>query len=204
LHEFYNIKKHLILSITIRRATIDRSTIMGETKTTTTFWGWWLGASVVVALSAIFFSIPHPAFEWDADILPNAQRYMHQPPTNETPLKGMVIAITGATSGIGLELTRTLNKLGATVVAIGRSPKKLNALFDGTSVQTVVADLNDLASVANASHYILEHYDQLDVLINNAGMHTGFPGMWIRPTTHQGYESTFGGTYHNSVGRDMT
>jgi D-arabinose 1-dehydrogenase-like Zn-dependent alcohol dehydrogenase len=177
---------------------------MGETKTTTnTASGWWWLGAVVVALSAVLLSLPHPAFDWDADILPNAQRYMQQPPTNETPLKGMVIAITGATSGIGLALTRTLNQLGATVVAIGRSPKKLNALFQETSIQTVVADLNDLASVANASHYILEHYDQLDVLINNAGLHTGLPGMWIRPTTQQGYESTFGGTYH-SVGHDVT
>jgi len=182
------------------RATIDRST-MGETtatKTKTTTSWLWVGA-LVVALSAVFFSLPHPEFDWKGDILPDAQRYMQQPPTNETPLKGMVIAITGATSGIGLELTLTLNKLGATVLAIGRSPKKLNALFSQeetlTSIQTVVADLNDLASVANASHYILEHYDHLDVLINNAGMHTGVQGMWERPTTRQGYDSTFGGTY---------
>jgi NADP-dependent 3-hydroxy acid dehydrogenase YdfG len=174
---------------------------MGETKTSS-----WLGLGVALAaLSAVFLSLPHPELNWDGDILPNAQRYMQQPTTNETPLKGMVIAITGATSGIGLELTRTLNKLGATVLAIGRSPEKLNALFQQEqSIQTVVADLNDLASVANASHYILEHYDHLDVLVNNAGIHSGMSGMWEgeRPTTQQGYDVTFGGTYH-TVGFDL-
>jgi NADP-dependent 3-hydroxy acid dehydrogenase YdfG len=175
---------------------------MGETTKSS-----WLGLGVaLVALFAIFISFPHPEFNWDGDILPNAQRYMQQPTTNETPLTGMVIAITGATSGIGLELTLTLNKLGATVLAIGRSPEKLKALFQHEpSIQTVVADLNDLASVANASHYILEHYDHLDVLVNNAGIHSGMSWMWEveRPTTEQGYDITFGGTYQ-TVGNDVT
>lgn len=150
----------------------------------------------LVALSAVFLAIPHPTFDWKADVLPDAQRYMQQPTTNETPLKGMVIAITGATSGIGLELTLTLNKLGATVLAIGRSPKKLKDLFgQEEGIETVLADLSDLASVANASQYILEHYDHLDVLVNNAGMHSGIPGLWERPTTEQGYDSTFGVNY---------
>ena len=166
----------------------------------------WCAFSLLVALLAAFIlTFPNPELDWDDTHLPNAQRYMQEleltttsttTTTKEYPLRGLVIAITGSTSGIGLELTRTLSNLGATVLAIGRSSTKLERLFgDNPNVEPVLADLNDLASVSTASQHILQRYHQLDVLVNNAGIHTGFSGMWTRTTTKQGYEPTFGVNY---------
>ena len=139
---------------------------------------WWM-CSIFVALSAAFFTFPQPALDWE-HILPSAEQYMKElgvktSSTTSTspppPLEGLVVAVTGSTSGIGLALTRMLSSMGAKVLAIGRSPSKLHRLFgDDTSIDTIVANANDLASIANASHYILEHYDRLDVLVNNAAM----------------------------------
>ena len=153
---------------------------------------WWL-LGVIVALWAIFLSVPNPELDWETEVLASAQRYMQQKTT--TPLSGLVVAVTGSTSGIGLEITLILQKLGATIWAIGRNPQKLERLFGQyDNVKLVIADLMDLASVANASQHILEHSDTLDVLINNAGI--GMPDKpWENPTTKQGYDVTFGGTH---------
>eukprot|EP00548_Thalassiothrix_antarctica_P000032 CAMPEP_0194139406 /NCGR_PEP_ID=MMETSP0152-20130528/9039_1 /TAXON_ID=1049557 /ORGANISM="Thalassiothrix antarctica, Strain L6-D1" /LENGTH=403 /DNA_ID=CAMNT_0038837207 /DNA_START=21 /DNA_END=1232 /DNA_ORIENTATION=+ len=144
---------------------------------------------------AIIFSYPQPDIDWEGTILPNANRYM-QTTSSSSPLNGLVIAVTGSTSGIGLGLTRKLSELGASVLAIGRSSSKLDSLFGSDkNIKTVLADLNDLESVANASHYILKEYNHLDILVNNAGLHTGIPGFGDYPTTKQGYEQTFGVNY---------
>ena len=79
--------------------------------------------------------------------------------SNQTnPLKGTVVVVTGATSGIGLGLATALHGLGATIAAVGRSHSKLDRLrldldgFDGEEGRVVpfVADLNDLGAVASA------------------------------------------------------
>jgi len=165
----------------------------------------WCAFSLLVALLAAFIlTFPNPELDWDETHLPNAERYMQEleltsstATTNKDyPLRGLVIAITGSTSGIGLELTRKFSNLGATVLAIGRSSSKLERLFGETpNVEPVLADLNDLASVSTASHHILQRYNQLDVLVNNAGIHTGLSGMWTKNKTKQGYEPTFGVNY---------
>jgi NADPH:quinone reductase-like Zn-dependent oxidoreductase len=160
---------------------------------------WWSIAVVGISAAVLsLLSFPNPELDWEGAVLPDARKYMQEmgvaTPSAEQPLEGLVVAVTGATSGIGLELTRKLAKLGATVLAIGRSPKKLQQLQDDIpGVQTVVANLADLASVADASDYMLDKYDHLDVLINNAGIHQGLKGMWEFPVTEQGYDMAFGG-----------
>ena len=120
------------------------------------------------------------------------------------------MAITGATSGIGLSLSKTLATKGATVLAIGRSEGKLQKLQDefqredddaSTSrIQPIVMNLNDLDSVANASQHILDNYGRLDFLINNAGIHTKLDGIFLPPeTTKQGFDLTFGGKEEKKV-----
>jgi NADPH:quinone reductase-like Zn-dependent oxidoreductase len=116
------------------------------------------------------------------------------------PLTGLTVAITGATSGIGLELTRKLSSMGAHVVAIGRSSEKLKTLAKEVEhVTTILADLTDLDSVARAADEISNNVPQLDILVNNAGMHLGLgEGGWPwqqHPSTVQGYDLVFGGTY---------
>lgn len=162
---------------------------------------------------------PQPELE---NLRPHAVEYMkHFYPSipldkQSPPLQGLVVAVTGCTSGIGLGIVRKLYSelLGgnATIIAIGRSAEKLEKLknellleekmaIDSSgnrkevTMDLVVADLSDLMSVAKASEQILHKYERLDILVNNAGLHTSLPGIWNFQETKQGYEITFGVNY---------
>ena len=99
----------------------------------------------------------------------------------KSSLIGKTAIITGAGSGIGQSVSRTLWKHGCSLVLIGRRLHKLQetynlCLAEGTdtpeSAHIEAVDVSDLDSVR-----ILSERDickQVDILINNAGMHGGF------------------------------
>ncbi|MGD9792878.1 MAG: oxidoreductase [Acidimicrobiia bacterium] len=109
-------------------------------------------------------------------------------------LTGKVVVITGASSGIGLEASRSLARAGATVVMANRNPEKsAAALADvvssvpGAKVESVELDLTSLASVRAAAAEVLARHPKIDLLINNAGvMATPFE------RTVDGFELQFG------------
>lgn len=80
--------------------------------------------------------------------------------------------VTGGYSGIGLETTRALAAKGATVIVPVRSPKKAAASLAGVEgdVQTVPLDLGDLGSIREFAESMLAELEDLDFLINNAGI----------------------------------
>ncbi|WP_303287028.1 SDR family NAD(P)-dependent oxidoreductase [Marinobacter sp. SS8-8] len=87
------------------------------------------------------------------------------------------ILITGATDGIGLETAKRLYSGGHTLLLHGRNAEKLAAtermLADGTDagrVYTYKADLSRLAEVESLADAITKEHDQLDIIINNAGV----------------------------------
>jgi NADP-dependent 3-hydroxy acid dehydrogenase YdfG len=93
----------------------------------------------------------------------------------ENGIKDKVVAITGASSGIGAAIALMLASKGAKVVAGARREDRLAALAGritaagGDAVFAVTdvkqrEDLNNLVKIACA------HYGRLDVLINNAGI----------------------------------
>ena len=91
-------------------------------------------------------------------------------------LIGRVIAVTGATSGLGRAAADQLAAGGATVVAVGRSPEKtarvsaeIRELTGNPDVSATVADMGDFDSVRRAAEQILQQHQRLDVLIHNAG-----------------------------------
>ena len=87
------------------------------------------------------------------------------------------ILITGATDGIGLETAKMILESGHDLIIHGRNLSKsdkiktsLFELFPNAIIDTCTADLSDLKSVRTLAENILDEYDHLDVLINNAGV----------------------------------
>jgi NAD(P)-dependent dehydrogenase (short-subunit alcohol dehydrogenase family) len=157
-------------------------------------------ASVVALIGVLIAVAPRPELDWNGAVLPSAMKYantldihMVEP---EAPLKGVRMVVTGATSGIGLGLSRRLHQLGASLLVVGRSPTKLHELQQELpGVETVLADFSDLDSIAQASQQIIEQFDAIDVLVNNAGIHTGFKGNFEKRETQQGFDLGLGVNY---------
>lgn len=82
------------------------------------------------------------------------------------------ILITGSTDGIGLLTAKKLAADGHKVLLHGRSAPKLEsaAAEIGGDVETYAADLSDLSAVRKLAENVRAKHDQLDVLINNAGV----------------------------------
>jgi NAD(P)-dependent dehydrogenase (short-subunit alcohol dehydrogenase family) len=78
---------------------------------------------------------------------------------------GLVAAVTGGGSGIGLATARLLAERGARVVA-------LDIAVDGLSeeITGIVCDVTSRESVAAAMAEIEERFGALDILVNNAGI----------------------------------
>ncbi|MCC5945332.1 MAG: SDR family NAD(P)-dependent oxidoreductase [Bernardetiaceae bacterium] len=100
---------------------------------------------------------------WNADQIPD--------------LKGKVVIITGATSGLGKEATKVLAQKNATVIMAVRNTKKGKVVaqeIKNTTLQAKIdikaMDLSSLESVKCFAKDVLSSYKHLDVLINNAGI----------------------------------
>ncbi|MEM7180700.1 MAG: SDR family NAD(P)-dependent oxidoreductase [Spirochaetota bacterium] len=87
------------------------------------------------------------------------------------------ILITGATDGIGFEAAKMLLQQGHTVLLHGRNPEKIETVCkslaqhnDKGSLQSYQADLANLQDVLTLSQEIQQNHEQIDVVINNAGV----------------------------------
>jgi NAD(P)-dependent dehydrogenase (short-subunit alcohol dehydrogenase family) len=109
-------------------------------------------------------------------------------------MQGKTVVVTGGNSGIGFETAAALASMGARVLVTARNADKGRAavatltqqLSGDGSVQLVVFDLADLASVRQGAAEILDQAPQIDVLVNNAGL-----VLTERAETVDGYEATF-------------
>lgn len=90
-------------------------------------------------------------------------------------LSGMVAAVTGAASGIGLATAEALLGAGATVVLVDRDETALAELGErlGPSAITQVTDLLDTASCDAMVPDIIDRAGHIDVLHCNAGTYIG-------------------------------
>lgn len=105
------------------------------------------------------------------------------------------VLITGATSGMGRYLATLLAGLGWTVIAHGRSDRRLAELVDTVpGVIPVRADLADLRQVDELARTVRDTTTRLDVLVNNAAVGFGAPGD-PRELSADGHELRFAVNY---------
>ena len=85
------------------------------------------------------------------------------------------ILVTGATSGIGLELVKLLSKKNLNIFFFARNEKKSKKLKDflekkfSVKVQYYIADFSDLNSIKIALENLIKTNLRIDCLVNNAG-----------------------------------
>jgi NAD(P)-dependent dehydrogenase (short-subunit alcohol dehydrogenase family) len=87
-----------------------------------------------------------------------------------THLEGKTIIVTGASSGIGLGLARTLVARGANVVATSRSIEGSGALSRSERLLTVGGDVARPETAARVLQAAIERFGRVDGLVNNAGI----------------------------------
>lgn len=108
-------------------------------------------------------------------------------------MKGKVVVITGATSGIGQVAAERLAEQGARIVLVARNRARaettlarLRERAPGTAHGVHYADLSRLSEMRRVAREIAEAEPRIDVLINNAGAMFN-----ARRVTEDGIELTF-------------
>jgi NAD(P)-dependent dehydrogenase (short-subunit alcohol dehydrogenase family) len=103
-------------------------------------------------------------------------------------LKGKVVVVTGATSGLGQAFAIDVAKGGAKVLIVGRDSARAQETKAqcGADAEVILGDVSTKAGVKTVAEQILAKTDRIDVLVNNAG------GQWKEMSkTADGIETTF-------------
>lgn len=79
-----------------------------------------------------------------------------------------VALVTGASSGIGNAIARSLHRNGVTVYAGARRVSRMNDL-DDLGITTLALDVTDAKSVESVVNRIVSETGRIDILVNNAG-----------------------------------
>ncbi|WP_199444528.1 SDR family NAD(P)-dependent oxidoreductase [Umezawaea beigongshangensis] len=88
-----------------------------------------------------------------------------------------VAVVTGATGGMGQVIAADLVRAGAHVVTVARDPARADALRAhigpqaASRLDVISGDLSRRADVVTAAETIVDRYDRIHILINNAGAH---------------------------------
>src|SRR5512138_1797853 len=89
-------------------------------------------------------------------------------------IKNKVVIVTGASGGIGLATARAAAAAGAKVVVAARSDDQLTELAEalrreGHEALAVPTDMRQQSEVTQLVETAFQHYNRIDVLVNNAG-----------------------------------
>lgn len=97
------------------------------------------------------------------------------------------VIITGTSSGIGFELVQLFAKQGYNVLALSRNANPVSNLkLD--NVTTISFDLNNIEDYKKVEVFISSHWEQVDILINNAGTLLNKP---FSETTYKDFENIY-------------
>lgn len=89
-------------------------------------------------------------------------------------LKGRVAVVTGASSGLGVQMAKALAKQGANLAILARREDRLQQVAEeikalGVDCMYVVCSVTDTNSLEAAAKKVEEYYGKVDIVINNAG-----------------------------------
>lgn len=89
-------------------------------------------------------------------------------------LSGRVVAITGASSGLGLQMAHGFAAQGADLVIMARRMDRLEKIAEefrakGVKCLPLQCDVTDTESVNQAAEAAIKEYGKVDILVNNAG-----------------------------------
>jgi 3-oxoacyl-[acyl-carrier protein] reductase len=90
-------------------------------------------------------------------------------------IQGSTVLITGGSKGIGAATARLLADHGAHVALTARDADRAKMMADEIGGLGIQADVGQQADVKRTFEVFFEHYNELDVLINNAGTVAGAP-----------------------------
>src|SRR5690554_3299960 len=96
-------------------------------------------------------------------------------------LKGRVAVITGASSGLGVQMAHGLAGQGADVVLLARRFERLQEVAKeieekhNVKALPIACDVTDLESVKNAVEKTVAEFGKVDILLNNAGIGSVMP-----------------------------
>ena len=91
--------------------------------------------------------------------------------TNKRP----VAIVTGASSGMGLGITRALLERGYRVVANSRTISQSRELKPSADLVLVDGDIGKKETAVKVVDAALKHFDRIDLLVNNAGIYMPKP-----------------------------
>ena len=95
-------------------------------------------------------------------------------------LKGRVAVVTGASSGLGVQMAKGLAQQGADLAILARRAERLEEVKKeieafGVKCLSVPCDVTDEKKVEAAAQKVKEEYGKVDILINNAGAGATIP-----------------------------
>ena len=90
--------------------------------------------------------------------------------TAAEPLAGRVVVVTGASSGLGAQMSAALARAGARVVLAARREERLRALARELGGEAIACDIADAGERRRLIETAVERCGRLDGLVNNAGL----------------------------------
>ena len=137
------------------------------------------------------------------DELMRAARSVRGGVTLEKAVRGRVVMVTGASSGIGKSAAMKIADAGGTVLLVARTPEKLDEAREQIEAGGGIAfvhpcDLSDMDDIERMADEVLAEHGHVDILVNNAGrsIRRSIALSYDRP---HDFERTMQLNYHGAV-----